>query len=222
MTRLEEHYNNIVRHDLLMKFNLQRTYSHSNNTVKGLLYLPKKSIGGEHLPKLKHLIISLSFSDVIKSTENIYKYIVLIQLISNHKAYITNSKKSIASFQLRDGMPIGCKVTLRKDDMYFFLDKLITQVMPKMKEQLSGTTNFTTKTIKNKYKGKFISLNLGTISPNGYSFGISDLNLFNDIEESGQFPRSTLIGCNILIATSTPNAQLTSFILQSLQIPIIT
>jgi large subunit ribosomal protein L5 len=57
-----------------------------------------------------------------------------MQAIAGQKPVITHSRKSIASFKLREGMPVGCKVTLRREKMYEFLDRLITMAMPRIRD----------------------------------------------------------------------------------------
>lgn len=77
-------------------------------------------------PKIDKIVINMGVGDAVSNTKNLDKAVEELTLISGQKPVITLAKKSIAAFRLREGMPIGTKVTLRGERMYDFLDKLVT------------------------------------------------------------------------------------------------
>ena len=78
------------------------------------------------VPKVEKIVINMGVGDAVANAKNLEKAVDELTLLSGQKPVITKAKKSIAGFRLREGMPIGCKVTLRGARMYDFLDKLVT------------------------------------------------------------------------------------------------
>ena len=78
------------------------------------------------VPKVEKIVINMGVCDAVANAKNLEKAVDELTLLSGQKPVITKAKKSIAGFRLREGMPIGCKVTLRGARMYDFLDKLVT------------------------------------------------------------------------------------------------
>lgn len=85
-------------------------------------------------PKLEKIVISVGAGEEGKDTKLIQNMADTISLISGQKAIITNAKKSVAGFKAREGAPSGIKVTLRGENMYNFLDKLISIALPRVKD----------------------------------------------------------------------------------------
>lgn len=85
-------------------------------------------------PKLEKVVINLGVGEAISNPKVLDEAVVELQAITGQKAVITKAKKSIANFKLRDGMPIGCKVTLRGEKMYEFLDKLFNISLPRVRD----------------------------------------------------------------------------------------
>ncbi|MGA7828678.1 MAG: 50S ribosomal protein L5, partial [Geobacteraceae bacterium] len=77
------------------------------------------------VPKLEKIVVNMGLGEAIQNVKILDSAADEICTITGQKAVITKAKKSIASFKLRQGMPIGCMVTLRKDRMYEFLDRLV-------------------------------------------------------------------------------------------------
>jgi len=77
------------------------------------------------VPRLEKVVINMGLGEAIQNVKILDSAVVELGQITGQKAVITKAKKSIASFKLRQGMPIGCMVTLRKDRMYEFLDRLL-------------------------------------------------------------------------------------------------
>ena len=86
------------------------------------------------IPKLEKVVINMSVGDAIQSSKALDKAVEELTIISGQKPVITKAKKSIAAFKLREGMPIGVKVTLRGRRMWEFLDKLVSVTLPRIRD----------------------------------------------------------------------------------------
>ena len=86
------------------------------------------------VPKLDKVVINMSVGDAIQNSKVLDNAVNDLTTISGQKPIITKAKKSIAAFKLREGMNIGCKVTLRGERMYVFLDKLFNVVLPRIRD----------------------------------------------------------------------------------------
>ena len=113
MNRLQEKYNNLVKPELINQFN----YSSSME-----------------IPRLEKIVVNMGVGDAVSNSKVLDDAVAEMQAITGQKPVVTKAKKSIASFKLREGMPIGCKVTLRGERMYEFLDKLISISLPRVRD----------------------------------------------------------------------------------------
>ena len=86
------------------------------------------------VPKIEKVVINMGLGEAIQNVKILDSAVEELAQISGQKAVITKAKKSIASFKLRQGMPIGCMVTLRKDRMYEFLDRLMNISLPRVRD----------------------------------------------------------------------------------------
>ena len=86
------------------------------------------------VPKLDKVVINMGVGDAVSNAKNLDKAVEELTLITGQKPMITKAKKSIAGFRLREGMPIGAKVTLRGERMYEFLDKLVSVSLPRVRD----------------------------------------------------------------------------------------
>ena len=86
------------------------------------------------VPKLTKIVLNMGVGEATEDKKAIEGAVKDMQAIAGQKPVITHSRKSIASFKLREGMPVGCKVTLRREKMYEFLDRLITMAMPRIRD----------------------------------------------------------------------------------------
>jgi large subunit ribosomal protein L5 len=86
------------------------------------------------VPRLKKVVVNMGLGEAIFNIKVLDKGVEEITLIAGQKAVITKAKKSIAGFKLREGMPIGVTVTLRRDRMYDFLDKLFNVALPRVRD----------------------------------------------------------------------------------------
>jgi large subunit ribosomal protein L5 len=102
------------------------------------------------VPKIVKVMVNMGVSDAIQDPKVLEAAAGDMQLITGQKPVITRAKKSIAAFKVREGMPIGCKVTLRGPKMYYFLDKLFNVALPRIRDfrgvspnSLDGRGNYT-------------------------------------------------------------------------------
>ena len=86
------------------------------------------------IPRLDKIVINMGVGEAVKDTKKVKKAAEELTLIAGQKAVITHAKKSVASFRVREEMPLGCKVTLRGDKMYEFLDRLVTIALPRVRD----------------------------------------------------------------------------------------
>lgn len=119
MNRLKEKYHKEITPSMMEKFN----YTSIMQT-----------------PKVDKIVINMGVGDAVSNTKNLDKAVNELTVISGQKPVITKAKKSIAGFRLREGMPIGTKVTLRGDRMYDFLDKLVSVSLPRVRD-FRGVSN---------------------------------------------------------------------------------
>ena len=113
MTRLNELYTESIRPQLLQQ-----------NGYKNIL----------EVPKLQKIVINVGLGEAVQDSKKVASAVADLSNITGQKPVITRASKSVAGFKLREGMPIGCKVTLRRDRMYEFLDRLITIALPRVRD----------------------------------------------------------------------------------------
>ena len=113
MTRLNEIYTKSIRPELL-----------EQSGYKNIL----------EVPKLQKIVINMGLGEAVQDSKKVASAVADLTKISGQKPVITKASKSVAGFKLREGMPIGCKVTLRRDRMYEFLDRLITIALPRVRD----------------------------------------------------------------------------------------
>lgn len=85
-------------------------------------------------PKVEKIVVNMGVGDAIANAKALEDAVNELTQISGQKPIITKAKKSIANFKLREGMEIGCKVTLRGEKMYVFLDKLVSVALPRVRD----------------------------------------------------------------------------------------
>jgi large subunit ribosomal protein L5 len=86
------------------------------------------------VPQVDKIVINMGVGDAVQNTKALDAAVEELTIITGQKPVVTKAKKSIAGFRLREGMPIGCKVTLRGERMYDFLDKLIAISLPRVRD----------------------------------------------------------------------------------------
>jgi large subunit ribosomal protein L5 len=102
------------------------------------------------VPTLHKVVVNIGMGEVIQNSKAMDAAVADLTAITGQRPVITRAKKSVAAFKLREGMPIGCMVTLRGDRMYYFLDKLINVALPRIRDfqgvssdALDGRGNYT-------------------------------------------------------------------------------
>ena len=113
MSRLKDQYNETIVDEMIKKFE----------------YKNKMQV-----PKLDKIVINMGVGEAKDNAKLLEAAIKDLETISGQKAIVTKAKKSIANFKLREGMPIGCKVTLRGEKMYEFADRLINLALPRVRD----------------------------------------------------------------------------------------
>src|ERR1700712_3596364 len=86
------------------------------------------------VPRIDKIVLNMGVGEATQDKKKVEKAAAEMELISGQKPVITKAKKSIAQFKLREGMPIGVKVTLRRERMYEFLDRLVTIALPRVRD----------------------------------------------------------------------------------------
>ena len=86
------------------------------------------------IPKLVKIVINMGIGDAKENPKGLEKAVEELELIAGQKPVITRARKSVANFKLREGMPIGTKVTLRDDKMFYFMDKLVSVSLPRVRD----------------------------------------------------------------------------------------
>jgi large subunit ribosomal protein L5 len=86
------------------------------------------------VPRLDKIVLNMGVGEATQDKKKVETAAAEMELISGQKPVVTKAKKSIAQFKLREGMPIGCKVTLRRERMYEFLDRFITIALPRVRD----------------------------------------------------------------------------------------
>jgi large subunit ribosomal protein L5 len=129
MNRLKERFSNEITPALVSKFKYESVMQ---------------------VPKIDKIVINTGVGDAVQNTKALDKAVEELTQIAGQKPVVTKAKKSIAGFRLREGMPIGAKVTLRGERMYEFLDKLISVSLPRVrdfrgisKKSFDGRGNYT-------------------------------------------------------------------------------
>jgi large subunit ribosomal protein L5 len=102
------------------------------------------------VPKIEKVVLNMGLGEAVSNNKLVDSAVEELKLISGQKPVVTKAKKSIAAFKLRQGMPIGCMVTLRKEKMYDFLTRLINIALPRVKDfkgisgkSFDGSGNYT-------------------------------------------------------------------------------
>jgi large subunit ribosomal protein L5 len=111
--RLAEHYETVV------KPKLKEQFGYPNDLA---------------VPRLDKIVLNMGLGEATQDSKKIESATTEMGLITGQKAQITTAKQSIANFKLREGVAIGCKVTLRRDRMFEFLDRLVTIALPRVRD----------------------------------------------------------------------------------------
>jgi large subunit ribosomal protein L5 len=113
MPRLKDQYAKVVKPALIEEFGYKNPFE---------------------VPRVEKIVINMGVGEAVADGKKINAAVQDLTAISGQKPVVTRSRKSIAAFKLREGMPIGVKVTLRQDRMYEFLDRLVTVALPRVRD----------------------------------------------------------------------------------------
>lgn len=113
MARLKERFNESIKTELVNKFNYSSVME---------------------VPEIEKIVVNMGVGDAVQNAKVLDTAVEELEAITGQKPIVTKAKKSIATFRLREGMPIGAKVTLRGERMYEFLDKLISVSLPRVRD----------------------------------------------------------------------------------------
>ena len=113
MSRLKDLYSNEIKDAMVKKFGYKNVMQ---------------------IPKLDKIVINMGVGEAKENAKVLDTAIKDLETITGQKAVVTRAKKSVANFKLREGMPIGCKVTLRGEKMYEFADRLINLALPRVRD----------------------------------------------------------------------------------------
>jgi large subunit ribosomal protein L5 len=86
------------------------------------------------VPRIEKIVLNMGVGEAVADKKVMENAVGDLEKIAGQKAIITKAKKSVASFKIRDGYPVGCKVTLRRERMYEFLDRLVTVAIPRIRD----------------------------------------------------------------------------------------
>ena len=135
------------------------------------------------MPKLEKIVLNMGVGEAVGDSKKVKSALADLEMIAGQKPVVTKARKSIATFKLREGMPIGVKVTLRGDRMYEFLDRLITIALPRVRD--------------------FRGLNGKSFDGNGnYAMGLKEHIVFPEIDYDKV---DQIWGMDIVICTSANN-----------------
>jgi len=149
------------------------------------------------VPTIEKVVINMTYADAVKNAKLLNKTVDEITAITGQKAVITKAKKAISNFKLREGVPLGVKVTLRKERMWTFLDKLVHFTIPRVRD----------------FRG---------LSPKGfdgrgnYNMGMKEQIVFPEINYDKV---DKIRGMNITICTSSKNDEGGRALLEALGMP---
>ncbi len=111
--RMKSHYEKVVRDEMSKSFGY-------NNRMQ--------------IPRIDKIVLNMGVGEAVNDKKKVDAAAKDLTMIAGQRAVITHARKSVANYKVRDGMPIGCKVTLRGDRMYEFLDRLVTIALPRVKD----------------------------------------------------------------------------------------
>jgi len=176
MTNYENLYNDVIKKSLVEKFGYKNPHE---------------------IPKLTKIVLNMGIGDAVADKKKVTTAMEELALIAGQKPVMTKARKSIATFKLREGMPIGCKVTLRSDRMYEFLERLVNMALPRIRD-FHGITG------KN-FDGK-----------GNFAFGIKEQIIFPEINYEKV---ENVRGLDVVICTTAKTDEEAKFLLTSFNLP---
>ena len=176
MNRLRERFEKEIKKSMMKKFNYTSTMQ---------------------VPNVDKIVINMGLGEAVSNSKIIDEAVAELALITGQKPIVTRAKKSIAGFRLREGMPIGCKVTLRGGRMYDFLDKLVNIALPRVRDFRGVSAN--------AFDGR-----------GNYTLGVKEQLIFPEIEYD---KISKVRGMDIIIVTTANTDEESRELLKELGMP---
>lgn len=174
--RLKTKYNEVIRARMSEQFN------YANEMM---------------IPRLEKVVLNMGVGAAVGDSKKIKSAVADLELIAGQKPVISKARKSIAAFKLREDMPIGCKVTLRKDRMFEFVDRLITVALPRVRD--------------------FRGLNGKSFDGNGnFAMGMKEHIVFPEIDYDQV---DTIWGMDIIVCTTASDDAQARALLSEFQFP---
>lgn len=178
MTRLHEEYKNKIKAEMLEKFGY-------DNVMQ--------------VPCLEKVVLNMGVGEAVQDSKKVQAAVADLTLIAGQKPVVTRAKKSIAGFKLREGMPIGAKVTLRRDRMFEFVDRLINIALPRVRD--------------------FRGLNPRSFDGRGnYSMGLKEQIVFPEIDYDKV---DTIRGLDIIVVTTASTDDEARELLRGFNFPFV-
>src|SRR6476619_6062590 len=177
--RLKQQYEDVLRKELAKEFNYANAMQ---------------------VPRLEKVVLNMGVGEGVGDAKKVNAAAADPALIAGQKPVITKARKSIATFKLREGMPIGAKVTLRKNRMYEFVDRLVNSALPRVRD--------------------FRGLNPKSFDGRGnYSIGIKEHIVFPEIDYD---KAESILGMDIIVCTTARNDDEARALLKGLNFPFRT
>lgn len=176
MNRLKTHYNEVARPELMKEFDYSSIMQ---------------------VPKIEKIVVNMGVGDAINDSKAMDAAVQDLALLTGQKPIVIRARKSVASFKLREGMPVGAKVTLHGNRMYDFLDKLISISLPRVRD-FRGVS-------KNSFDGR-----------GNYTLGIREQIIFPEIKIDDV---RKVRGMDIVIVTTANTDEEARALLTSLGMP---
>ncbi len=177
-TRLHEHYQQVVRPALLEQ------YGYANPM---------------QVPKLEKVVLNMGVGEAVADSKKIEAAVRDMTLIAGQKPVVIRARRSVAQFKLREGMPVGVKVTLRRAMMYEFLDRLITIALPRVRD--------------------FRGLSSSSFDGNGnYAMGLQEQIVFQEIDYDSV---DQMRGMDVIVVTTAKNDDEARSLLKGFQFPFV-
>jgi large subunit ribosomal protein L5 len=174
--RLKQQYNDVIKGELTKEFGYQNVMQ---------------------VPRLDKVVLNMGVGEAVGDSKKVKAAAADLGLISGQRPVITKARKSIAGFKLREGMPVGVKVTLRKDRMYEFLDRLVNIALPRVRD--------------------FRGLNPKSFDGRGnYSMGLKEHIIFPEIDYDKV---EDVLGMDIIVCTTAQSDDEARALLKSLNFP---
>lgn len=178
MARLHEEYTKQIRPDLMSTFDYKNVHD---------------------VPALDKIVLNMGVGEAVGDSKKIQAAIEDMSRITGQKPVVTRAKKSIAGFKLREGMPIGVKVTLRRSRMYEFMDRLVNIALPRVRD--------------------FRGLNPKSFDGRGnYSMGVKEQIVFPEIDYDKV---DTIRGMDIIVVTTAKTDDEARELLKRFQFPFV-